>query len=309
MKKKFGGLARRMSTQFVAFSCGNYFPFLRWVDVVTGLMGSLKESFNEFDSFLERVIEEHKKAAESNDQDHEQADKDFVDILLRLQKDGMLDVELTQENIKAILVSRIEVIDIDQMDYFKCVIKETLRLHPPAVLIPRATSKNSVKLGGYDIPPNTNVHINAWAIQRDPKLWDRPEEFIPERFENNPVDFRGQEFHLIPFGGGRRGCPGSTFGLFAIEYMLSNLLYWFDWKLPENGANVEDMDMTEAFAIAVHKKIPLTVDHAICVTELGEDVEEMVEEIRDCFENGGDEVGLGEMFTMSNHIGSKRALG
>lgn len=120
MKKKFGGLARRMSTQFVAFSYGNYFPFLRWVDVVTGLMGSLKESFNEFDSFLERVIEEHKKAAESNDQDHEQADKDFVDILLRLQKDGMLDVELTQENIKAILVVKSLTFFISGDLFFSC---------------------------------------------------------------------------------------------------------------------------------------------------------------------------------------------
>ncbi|XVF49766.1 hypothetical protein PTKIN_Ptkin04bG0040700 [Pterospermum kingtungense] len=66
----------------------------------------------------------------------------------------------------------------------------------------------------------------------------------PERFENNSVDYKGQDFHFIPFGIGRRGCPGMQFGVSAIEYLVANLLYWFDWMLPA-GENVEKSDMSE----------------------------------------------------------------
>ena len=117
-----------------------------------------------------------------------------------------------QEVVKRVVrnKSKIDVNDINQMDYLKCILKESLRLHPPVPLsVPRGTSKG-LKFGGYDIPPRTRVFVNVWAIQRDPKLRDRPEEFIPERFTNNPVDFIGQNFEFIPFGGGRRGCPGLT---------------------------------------------------------------------------------------------------
>lgn len=157
-----------------------------------------------------------------------------------------------QEEVRKLIGKKsfIGVKDISQMDYLKCVIKETLRLHPPAALIYRETS-DGVKLGGYDIPPKVMVVINSWAIHRDPNLWDRPEEFVPERFENNPVDFKGLDFHYIPFGFGRRGCPGLTFGVFAVEYLMANLLYWFDWN------QTEELDMDEVSGLTVHKKNPL----------------------------------------------------
>ena len=162
-----------------------------------------------------------------------------------------------QEEVRKVVgkKSKIDLEDINQMSYFKCVIKENLRLHPPAALsIPRETSK-SVEMGGYHIPAKAQVFVNAWAIQRDPSLWDRPEEFMPERFENSSVDFKGQDFEFIPFGIGRRGCPGMAFGVASTEYVIVNLLYWFDWKLP-GGALAKDLDMTEAFGIAVSKKVP-----------------------------------------------------
>lgn len=111
--------------------------------------------------------------------------------------------------------SKIEDSDVNQMEYMKCVIKETLRMHPAGPLL------------------------------------------APERFENNKVDFNGQNFQFIPFGSGRRKCPGMAFGLASTEYMLANLLYWFDWKLPTNGASLQDIDMTEKFGITVTKKVPL----------------------------------------------------
>ncbi|XP_028755491.1 cytochrome P450 71A1-like [Neltuma alba] len=145
------------------------------------------------------------------------------------------------------------------MKYLKCVVKETLRLHPPGPLLAPRKTLSSVKLGGYDIPPKTKVLVNVWAIHRDPKYWERPEEFVPERFEKSEIDFKGQDFELIPFGFGRRGCPGQSFGIASVEYALANLLYWFDWKLPDDGtsSSAMDIDMSEASGLVVSKKIPL----------------------------------------------------
>ena len=150
--------------------------------------------------------------------------------------------------------------DINQMDYLKCAVKENLRLHPPAPLLaPRETTAN-VEIGGYHVPVKTTVLINAWAIHRHPSLWDKPEEFIPERFENTPVDFNVQDFHFVPFGFGRRRCPGLAFEIFSVEHLIANLLYWIDWKLP-NGVGIlpEDLDMCEVYGITVHKKVPLEI--------------------------------------------------
>ncbi|KDO45350.1 hypothetical protein CISIN_1g0465341mg, partial [Citrus sinensis] len=146
--------------------------------------------------------------------------------------------------------------DIEKMDYLKCVVKETLRLHPSLpLLVPRETATN-LKWRGYDIPAKTRVFVNAWAIQRDPQVWDNPEDFLPDRFVNNTVDLNGQNFQFIPFGAGRRGCPGISFALAAIEYVIANLLYWFDWKLPR-GEVLENLDMIEVSGLAVHKKLAL----------------------------------------------------
>lgn len=86
---------------------------------------------------------------------------------------------------------------------------------------------------------------------------DRPDEFILERFKDNPVDFTGQNFEFIPFGGGRRGCPGLTFGIAIVEYVLANLLCWFDWRLPTINAQGEDLDMTEVNSLTAFRKNPL----------------------------------------------------
>lgn len=162
-----------------------------------------------------------------------------------------------QEEVRRVVnkKSKIDVNDINKMDYLKCILKETLRLHPPLPLsVPRETI-TSVKIGGYDIPAKTKVFANIWAIQRDLKVWERPEEFIPERFEDSPIDYKGQDFEFIPFGGGRRGCPGMTFGVASVENVVANLLCWFDWKLKG-----EDMDMTEINALTASKKIPLRLE-------------------------------------------------
>jgi cytochrome P450 len=126
-------------------------------------------------------------------------------------------------------------------------------------MAPRETI-SSVNLNGYDIPEKTMVFVNSWAIQRDPKNWQNPEEFMPERFENSIINFIGQDFQFIPFGFGRRGCPGMHFGVATVEYILANLLYWFNWKLPTEinlGKQDIDIDMNEVFGLVTTKKEPL----------------------------------------------------
>lgn len=164
-----------------------------------------------------------------------------------------------QEEVTSVMgkKSKIDMEDISQMHYIKRVVKETLKIHPPLpLLLPRETATR-IELEGYHIPANTKVFINEWAIQRDPSSWDMPEEFIPERFENSNVDFKGQDFQFIPFGSGRRGCPGMTFGVASIEYVVAKLLYWFDWKLAGDGGLGKDLDMSEVYGLTAYKKVPL----------------------------------------------------
>ncbi|CAN8254648.1 unnamed protein product [Cochlearia groenlandica] len=146
--------------------------------------------------------------------------------------------------------------DLEKVEYLKLVIQETFRLHPPApLLLPRLTMSD-IKIQGYNIPKNTMIQINTYAIGRDPKCWDKHDEFVPERFVDSNVEYKGQSFELLPFGAGRRICPGMATGMTIVELGLLNLLYFFDWSLPY-GMNVEDIDMEEDGAFVIAKKVPL----------------------------------------------------
>ncbi|XP_027931797.1 cytochrome P450 71D10-like [Vigna unguiculata] len=151
---------------------------------------------------------------------------------------------------------------IQQLEYLKSIIKETLRLHPPVPLLIPRESRDKCEINGYEIPSKTRVIINAWAIGRNHEYWTDAESFKPERFLNNSIDFKGADFAFIPFGGGRRICPGITFAIPNIELPLAQLLYHFDWKLPNNMKN-EELDMTESGGITLRRKndlylIPVT---------------------------------------------------
>jgi cytochrome P450 len=151
---------------------------------------------------------------------------------------------------------------IDELKYLKAIIKEVLRMHPPGpLLIPRECGQDC-EIDGYHIPVKSKVIINAWAIGMDPKNWTEPERFYPERFIESCVDYRGNNFEFVPFGSGRRMCPGITFGMVNVEYPLALLMYYFDWKLP-NGLKNEDLDMSETFGSAVARKDDL---HLIPIT-------------------------------------------
>lgn len=148
---------------------------------------------------------------------------------------------------------RIHESDLEEISYLKLVIKETLRLHPPApLLLPRECSEPTI-IDGYEVPIKTKIMVNVWAMGRDPQYWDDAERFMPERFDGSSIDFKGNNFEYLPFGAGRRMCPGMSFGLASIMLPLALLLYHFNWELP-NGMKPEDLDMTENFGLAIRRK-------------------------------------------------------
>ncbi|KAJ4899857.1 hypothetical protein Rs2_13808 [Raphanus sativus] len=150
--------------------------------------------------------------------------------------------------------------DVEKMNYLNAVIKETLRLHPPvSILLPRLLSED-VRLKGYDIAAGTQVMINAWAIQRDNATWGPDaEEYKPERHLNSSLDFQGQDYKFIPFGSGRRLCPGIRLGLVLVEVTIANLVKRFDWRVQAGPHGVDMPDLAEAAGIEACRKYPLIV--------------------------------------------------
>ncbi|XP_057770346.1 cytochrome P450 71D10-like [Salvia miltiorrhiza] len=220
--------------------------------------------------------------------------EDFVDVLLKFERDGSLttdnikallvdmfvggtDTSATtiewamsemirnpsklnkaQEEVRKVFDDKgyVDEDKFDELKYLKLIIKETLRLHPALpLLIPRMSSQRC-EINGYEIPAGSRVIVHGWALGRDPKYWNDADRFTPERFEESSHDFQGSNMEYIPFGAGRRICPGMLFGLANVEFPLAMLLYHFDWKMP-NGMKGEELDMTEAFGATVNRKHPL----------------------------------------------------
>ncbi|KAG6384546.1 hypothetical protein SASPL_155635 [Salvia splendens] len=268
------------------FMMADLYPSVKLLPLITGARFKIRRLRRKIDQVLDGIIEQQRAAAD--DAEFE----DFLDILLKYEKDGTL----TTDNVKAVLLNillggtdtsastiewaiselirnpsklskaQLEVrkvfdkegsyVDEDKLDelkYIKLIIKETLRLHPPApLLVPRVNSQRC-EINGYEIPTKTRVIVNAWALARDPKYWNDPEKFIPERFEESSIDFNGSNLEYIPFGAGRRTCPGMLLGQANMELPLAMLLYHFDWEIP-NGMKAEELDMTEGLGSTLHRK-------------------------------------------------------
>ncbi|KAJ4825119.1 hypothetical protein Tsubulata_136952 [Turnera subulata] len=141
--------------------------------------------------------------------------------------------------------------DLPKLTYLEMVIKESFRLHPVAPLLVPHESMEDIMIDGFRIPKKSRIFVNSWAIGRDSNTWsDNAEEFCPERFKDKDIDVRGQDFRLIPFGSGRRGCPGMQLGLIFVRLILAQLLHCFNWELP-NGMRPSDLDMEEVFGLSL----------------------------------------------------------
>ncbi|KAG8086608.1 hypothetical protein GUJ93_ZPchr0010g9688 [Zizania palustris] len=144
---------------------------------------------------------------------------------------------------------------VGRMPFLEAVVKETMRLHPAAPLLVPHLSMEDCDIEGYTIPSGTRVVVNAWALARDPIYWENADEFVPERFIGATItaDYKGNDLHFLPFGTGRRICPGINFAMANVYVMLANLVYRFDWELPADKADV-GIDNKETFGITLHRK-------------------------------------------------------
>ncbi|KAH0464651.1 hypothetical protein IEQ34_007437 [Dendrobium chrysotoxum] len=285
-------LAMKKTFEYLSgFKVVDLFPSWSFLGEISGLRHRMERVHMEMDGVLNEIIEEH----EGKKLDVDDTNEDLVDVLLRIKRSGEMDLSLTIENVKAVILDlflagsdtssttlvwamtelirhpkvmqkaqlevrkslngkiRIEEGDIHKLPYLNQVIKETLRLHPPApLLVPRLCCE-TVELAGYTIPVESRVVINVWTMMRDPKYWEDPEIFRPERFEEKAINFGVANFEYIPFGGGRRICPGMSFALASMELWLAQLLFYFDWELP-GGRSPQELDVEEAFGLTLTRK-------------------------------------------------------
>nr|Q9LXM3.2 RecName: Full=Cytochrome P450 71B38 [Arabidopsis thaliana] len=279
------------------FAFADFFPGGWLIDRISGQHSRVNKAFYKLTNFYKHVIDDHLKTGQPQDHSdivsvmldmiNKPTKADSFKVTYDHLKGVMSDIFLAgvnggantmiwtltelsrhprvmkklQEEIRAMLgpnKERITEEDLEKVEYLKLVMVETFRLHPPApLLLPRLTMSD-IKIQGYNIPKNTMIQINTYAIGRDPKYWKQPGEFIPERFLDSPIDYKGQHFELLPFGAGRRICPGMATGITMVELGLLNLLYFFDWSLP-NGMTIEDIDMEEDEGFAIAKKVPLVL--------------------------------------------------
>ncbi|EOY24550.1 Cytochrome P450, putative [Theobroma cacao] len=150
----------------------------------------------------------------------------------------------------------VEESDINRLPYLQAIIKETFRMHATVpLLLPRKAGADA-EICGFTVPKGAQVLVNVWAIGRDPSIWEKPSAFMPERFMGSDIDVKGRDFGLIPFGAGRRICPGLPLANRMLHLMLGSLIHSFDWKL-EGGISPEDMNMEEKFGLTLQLAEPL----------------------------------------------------
>ncbi|PRQ54537.1 putative beta-amyrin 24-hydroxylase [Rosa chinensis] len=177
-----------------------------------------------------------------------------------------------REEMKTVVGSRlVEESDVANLPYLQAVIKETLRLHPPVPLSTRE-SRETCKIKEFDIPEKTSVAINQYAIMRDPELWDNPDEFRPERFlvstkekyesELDQNESRGHNFQYVPFGSGRRRCPGSNLATILLNTSIAAMVQCIDWKIGDGNEGRVNMEVGAGMSLPMaHPLVVLPVDH------------------------------------------------
>ncbi|XP_065876207.1 cytochrome P450 71AU50-like [Euphorbia lathyris] len=262
---------------------GDYFPVMAPFDL-QGLRKKIEAVSKVFDNFLEKIIDEHIQFKDDNqtkdfvdimlqfmgsEESEYPMGRDNIKAIMLDMLVGAMDTTTTSidwilseimrnprvmkkvqmELQEKVGMDRIvEESDLGNLEYLDMVIKETLRLHPIApLLIPHKAAEDTI-VNGFLIPKDSQIFINAWSIGRDPSAWSDAEKFWPERFIGSKIDVHGHNFELLPFGSGRRGCPGLQLGMTVIRLVVAQLLHCFDWKLP-NDMLPTDLDMTEKAGI------------------------------------------------------------
>ncbi|XP_024529635.1 flavonoid 3'-monooxygenase-like [Selaginella moellendorffii] len=243
--------------------------YLRWLD---WQIPRYKQIHAKQEKFLRKIIDEHKETTREC--------KDFLDIMLEFYgnnaqgethvKANLLEMLMagtdatatTSEWIMALVMHNPRVLiklreeldrvvgsdqmvqesDIPKLDYLQLVLKETLRMYPPGVLLFPRMATQEATIAGYTVPKGTTLLVNVWAVHMDSAVWENPTQFYPERFLGSSIDFKGQNFELLPFGSGRRMCPGMPLGLRTLELLVANLIHGFDWSfVPGTIPSIEEV--------------------------------------------------------------------
>ncbi|XP_074562471.1 alpha-humulene 10-hydroxylase-like, partial [Curcuma longa] len=272
------------------------FPSLKFVASISGLASKLKKLHRKVDEILDATIKEHQSRKSGGDEEDlldvllrlkddgtletpitfDNIKAVILDVFTGGTETSSTVVEWTMSelirNPTVMTKAQAEVREammrrtsrdfgeevIGELHYLKLVIKESLRLHPPIPLLVPRVAKEACQVLDYEVPAGTRVVINAWALGRDPLYWGGDaEQFRPERFEDSEVDYKGSHLEFVPFGAGRRICPGMAFGMATVELALAQLLFHFGWELPGGGevnTAAEELDMAEAFGASVVRK-------------------------------------------------------
>ncbi|KAG9143516.1 hypothetical protein Leryth_026884 [Lithospermum erythrorhizon] len=284
--RKMKGLMRRVTEILMEPNISDIFPALNSLDL-QGVHKKGKKLWKEIWDIFEPLVEE-KRLRKSKENAEKQ---DFLDTLVALQfsddevqellvelfsagsdtststiewamaelvKNPEAMKNLQDELEREISQDLIKETHLMQLPYLQACVKETLRLHPAApLLIPRKPIE-ACRVMNYTIPKNSQVLVNVWAIGRDQTTWEDPMEFKPERFLNSSLDFKGNDFEFLPFGGGRRICPGYPMAMRQIPLAIASMIHYFNWYLPK-GTTPDMLDMSESFGLTLEKEHPLLI--------------------------------------------------
>ncbi|KAL6654645.1 hypothetical protein ACP70R_008110 [Stipagrostis hirtigluma subsp. patula] len=302
--KLFRELVADTSPLIAGFNVEEFFPFLARFGVLSKVVRAKSERMKRrWDELLDSLIQNHESKYDTSEDDFihillsvreeydlkkEQMKAILLDVFFAgiETSSSLLDFTMAELMRKPDVMKKLQAevrrqitpdseealiseADITDMPYLKAVIKESIRLHPPLPLLPHF-SMASCSIDGYKIPPRVRVLVNAWAMGRDARFWEEAEEFIPERFLDGGdaahVSFTGNDFQFLPFGAGRRMCPGMNFGVAAVEVMLANLMRCFDWEMPPGQEARRDIDMSEVFGIVTRRKEKLLLVPKLRIT-------------------------------------------
>lgn len=289
--KEFKDVVWNIMEEAAKPNLADYFPVLKRIDP-QGIRRRIGKHFGKLLQMIERLIDER---LEQRTRSENSGSTDVLDILLNTSKEDpqaidrnhierlCLDLfiagtDSTSNTLEWAMVEvmrkpyimrkakaelaevigkgkAIEEADIARLPYLQCIVKETLRIHAPVPFLIRKVDQD-VEACGYFVPKDSQVLVHSWSIGRDPAIWEDPLAFKPERFWGSEMDVRGQDFELIPFGTGRRICPGLPLATRTVSVMLGSLLNSFDWK-PEGDIAPEDLDVEEKFGITLARSRPL----------------------------------------------------
>ncbi|KAL8482419.1 hypothetical protein ACS0TY_028551 [Phlomoides rotata] len=278
------------------FNIGDWIPWLSFLDL-QGYVKRMKVLHKKLDRVFNYVIDEH-FAKRAKDKDFVAKDivdvflqisedpnldvqltKDCVKALIQNLIVGATDTSATaiewainevlrhphvikkaKEELDRIIGRKrwVQETDLSQLPCIESIIMETFRLHPLATLLAPHCAINDCRVAGYEIAKGTTVLINTWSIGRDPNSWDAPEKFLPERFLGKEIDALGSNFSFLPFGSGRRRCPGYNLALKVVPTTFANLLHGFNFILVE-GMRPQDICMEEEYGLSTHPKLPLSI--------------------------------------------------